>query len=245
MKQAYLSEWAGKPLVNYIQKAGYQINFIRQNNYVDPRLSTHADLFMCQFGLWDEAGLFFGDAERLGPDYPDDIIYNAVCTRNYFVHMITNSDPDMMNAMLVWRQSVVYDDDSNEQVKIIGVNQGYTRCTCLPVDDSSFITADEGLASALESQNASVLKISPGSILLPGFDYGFIGGCAGHIYIDNLENPSGPPQRAIVFNGDLSCHPDFERIVDFIKSRNIYPVYFDSYTLEDIGSILSMEARGF
>ena len=61
MKQAYLSEWAGKPLVSYLARAGYNINFIRQNNYVDPRISTHADLFMCQFGLWDEAGLFFGD----------------------------------------------------------------------------------------------------------------------------------------------------------------------------------------
>ena len=244
MKQAYLSEWAGKPLVSYLAKAGHNINFIRQNNYVDPRISTHADLFMCQFGLWDEAGLFFGDPEKLGPDYPQDIIYNALCTRDFFVHMITESDPDMMEAMLLWRESVTHEDEYTEQVKIIGVSQGYSRCTCLPVDNRSFITADAGLASALESQGAVVLKIKPGSILLPGFDYGFIGGCAGHIYIDHLEDPAGPPQRAIIFNGDLSRHPDFERIVDFIRSRNIHPVYFDNYPLEDIGSILSMEGRG-
>ena len=241
MKQAYLSEWAGPPLVEYLRRAGYNINFIRQNNYVDPRISTHADLFMCQFGLWDEAGLFFGDAEKLGPKYPADIIYNALCTRDYFVHMITESDRDMVDAMMLWRKSIVHQTGDNEQMKIIGVSQGYSRCTCLPVDNRSFITSDQGLANALTSQNATVLTIKPGHILLPGFDYGFIGGCAGHIYIDNLDDPAGPPQRAIIFNGDLSRHPDCEAITDFIKSRNIYPVYFD-YPLEDIGSILSMEA---
>lgn len=242
MKQVYLSEWAGKPLVEYLKKAGYHINFIRQNNYVDHRISTHADLFMCQFGLWNEAGLFLGDAEKLGTDYPKDIIYNAVCTRDYFVHMLTESDPDMMQAMMLWRKTIVHRTDDTEQMKIIGVSQGYSRCTCLPVDNRSFITADVGLANALESQDASVLTIKPGSILLPGFDYGFIGGCAGHIYIDNLTDSDGPKQRAIIFNGDLSRHPDFEKISDFIKSRNIYPIYFEEYPLEDIGSILSMEA---
>ena len=242
MKQVYLSEWAGKPLVEYLKKAGYHINFIRQNNYVDHRISTHADLFMCQFGLWNEAGLFLGDAGKLGAEYPNDIIYNAVCTRDYFVHMLTESDPDMMQAMMLWRKTIAHRTDDTEQMKIIGVSQGYSRCTCLPVDNRSFITADVGLANALESQDASVLTIKPGSILLPGFDYGFIGGCAGHIYIDNLTDSDGPKQRAIIFNGDLSRHPDFEKISDFIKSRNIYPIYFEEYPLEDIGSILSMEA---
>ena len=241
MKEAYLSEWAGKPLIEYLKEAGYNVNFIRQNNHVDPRISTHADLFMCQFGLWEEAGLFLGDAEKLGPVYPQDIIYNALCTRDFFVHLITESDRDMMDAMVLWRESIVSDSDDPEQMKVIGVSQGYSRCTCLPVDNRSFITSDRGLAAALESQGASVLTINPGNISLPGFDCGFIGGCAGHIYIDNLSDPSGSPQRAIVFNGDLSRHPDFEKISDFIKSRNIYPVYFD-YPLEDIGSILSMEA---
>ncbi len=244
MKQAYLSELAGKPLVSYLAKAGYNINFIRQNNYVDPRISTHADLFMCQIGLWDEAGLFFGDPEKLGPDYPQDVIYNAVCTRDYFVHNIDLTDPDLMESMMIWHESMSYQDGISDLGKILDVSQGYARCTCLPVDNCSFITSDTGIAAALESQESYVLKIRPGSILLPGFEYGFIGGCAGHIYVDNLEDPAGPPQRAIVFNGDLSRHPDFQRIVDFIRSRNIHPVYFENYTLEDIGSILSMEGQG-
>ena len=127
MKQAYLSELAGKPLVGYLAKAGYNINFIRQNNYVDPRISTHADLFMCQFGLWDEAALFFGDPEKLGSDYPKDIIYNAVCTRDYFVHSINYTDPFMMQSMMMWHESMSYEDGISELGRVADVRQGYSR----------------------------------------------------------------------------------------------------------------------
>ena len=48
-------------------------------------------------------------------------------------------------------------------------------------------------------------------------------------------------QRAIVFNGDLTVHPDFAAITEFIRSRNILPVWFEDYALEDIGSILAVE----
>jgi hypothetical protein len=109
---------------------------------------------------------------------------------------------------------------------------------CLPVDNESFIVSDEGLAKPLEAQGASVLQIEEGHIRLDGFKHGFIGGCAGNIYVNSDEMTD---QRAIVFNGDLSVHPDFEAITDFIKSRNILPVWFENYALEDIGSILAIE----
>jgi hypothetical protein len=109
---------------------------------------------------------------------------------------------------------------------------------CLPVDDNSFIVSDDAIAKPLEANGAKVLKISNGSIKLKGFKTGFIGGTAGHIYVNNDEMTD---QRTIVFNGDLSVHPDFAAITEFIKSRNILPVWFEDYALEDIGSILSVE----
>ncbi|MCI6992376.1 MAG: hypothetical protein MR892_02860, partial [Clostridiales bacterium] len=77
-----------------------------------------------------------------------------------------------------------------------------------------------------------------GHIKLRGFEYGFIGGTAGNIYVNSDDMQD---QRAIVFNGDLSVHPDFHRISSFIRSRNILPVWFEDYALEDIGSILAIE----
>jgi hypothetical protein len=57
--------------------------------------------------------------------------------------------------------------------------------------------------------------------------YGFIGGCCGKI------------GEQLVFYGDISKHPDFERIYKFIKDRNIKIKWFD-FPLEDIGSIIKL-----
>ena len=208
--------------------------------HVDPRIATHPDLYMCQLGLWSEAGLFFGDPEKLAVAYPQDIIYNAVCTRNYVVHLAEKTDPELKEAMVTWHRSLhrLPDEGDHRDIKILSVRQGYTRCMCLPVDDNSFIVSDESIAKPLESQGASVLMISRGHIKLKGFDTGFIGGTAGNIYVNSGEMTD---QRAIIFNGDLSVHPDFKAITEFIKSRNILPVWFEDYGLEDIGSIIAVE----
>ena len=268
MKKAYISRKAGAPLVSFLVEQGYEINTVTEYGivnqhttdidrtlgiaaaedgtlhatrsiHVDPRIAAHPDIYMCQLGLWSEAGMFFGDADRLRPGYPNDIIYNAVCTRNYFFHLIEKTDPQLAEAMMAWRSELAFaGSDSHAETKIIGVRQGYTRCMCLPVDNDSFIVSDRGLAIPLEDQGADVLLIDEGHIKLDGFDHGIIGGCGGNIYVNTGEMAG---KRAIVFNGDLSSHPDFERITSFIKSRNILPVWFEDYPLEDIGSILTIE----
>ena len=75
------------------------------------------------------------------------------------------------------------------------------------------------------SPHLDVLLIRPGYIILKGFDYGFIGGTCGRIGDE------------IIFNGDISAHPDYDAIQAFIKSRGLDIKYFD-YPLEDIGSII-------
>lgn len=268
MKKVYISRLAGKSLVKFLAAQGYQINTVTEYGiisekttdidtalglvpdeegnlkatkpvHVDYRLATHPDIYMCQLGLWSEAGMFFGDPEKLGSKYPEDIIYNAVCTRDYVFHLIEKTDPDLMDAIVAWRRSLAPGSQPEKnETKIIGIRNGYTRCMCLPVDNESFIVSDKGIARPLEAQGAKVLLISEGHIKLKGFNRGFIGGTAGNIY---MKTEDGNEQRAIVFNGDLSVHPDFKAITDFIKSRNILPVWFEDYGLEDIGSILAIE----
>ena len=269
MKKVYVSRLAGTPLVRFLSGQGYEINTVTEYGiinehttnidealglernaegrlqptrpvHVDPRIATHPDIYMCQLGLWSEAGVFLGDPERLAVAYPQDIIYNAVCTRNYVIHLVEKTDPDLKDAMVTWHQSLQKhpDEGDHRDVKILGVRQGYTRCMCLPVDDNSFIVSDDAIARPLEAQGASVLQITPGHIKLKGFKTGFIGGTAGNVYVNNDEMTN---QRAIVFNGDLTVHPDFGRITEFIRSRNILPVWFEDYALEDIGSIIAVE----
>jgi hypothetical protein len=60
--------------------------------------------------------------------------------------------------------------------------------------------------------------------------YGFIGGCCGKI------------EDEFVFYGDITEHPDFEKIYNFINDRNIKIKWFD-FPLEDIGSILTVKIK--
>jgi hypothetical protein len=73
------------------------------------------------------------------------------------------------------------------------------------------------------------LKVQGGGVLLPGFDTGFIGGCSGRV------------GNELIFNGNLEKHPDFERIRNFVTSKNVKLKYFTDYELCDIGSILEAE----
>ena len=108
----------------------------------------------------------------------------------------------------------------------MNVKQGYACCSIVPVDEDSIITADRGIARAAEAAGIRVLTVEAGHVELPGYDTGFLGGTSGRVGDE------------IIFNGDLSAHPDFEAIRDFIGSRGLKIKYFESYPLRDIGSII-------
>lgn len=221
MKKIYLSELACEPLTEYLESLGFALHFMTgEDTPVYDAVKTHADIHMCQLGLWENSLLFLGNTLRLGGNYPGNIIYNAVCTGKYFIHNLKYTDPDLMQKA------------QSTSLTFIDVPQGYTRCCCLPVDDRSFITSDHGIAKALSAYDVDVLLIEKGHIALPGFDYGFIGGCCGHV-IDN------DGQHVIVFNGDLTMHPDHPEIISFIEEHGIKPVWFKGEPLMDIGSILT------
>ncbi|HHU17320.1 MAG TPA: hypothetical protein GXZ70_03740 [Clostridiales bacterium] len=93
---------------------------------------------------------------------------------------------------------------------------------------NSAITSDNGIAAALKSHSIDTLTISTANVRLKGFPYGFLGGASGRI------------DDKIIFNGNLSAHPDYLRIKDFIEERGLRVVFFEEYPLEDIGSIIQI-----
>ena len=108
----------------------------------------------------------------------------------------------------------------------VPVRQGYTKCSVCVVDESSIITDDESIERACR-EHFDVLKIRKGFVRLPGYDYGFIGGCTGMI-----------DKNAVAFCGSLSSHPDGNRIKAFLSERNVEAVELFEGELIDIGSIL-------
>ena len=95
-------------------------------------------------------------------------------------------------------------------------------------DENSIITYDKGIAKPCEAAGMNVLLVKSGFVKLRGAGTGFIGGASGRI------------DDKIVFNGDLSAHPNFREIAGFIEERGLGCKWFGLYELEDIGSIITV-----
>ena len=109
------------------------------------------------------------------------------------------------------------------------VNQGYTKCSALPVGDNALITSDASIATAAKECGIDVLQICAGHISLSGYDYGFIGGCASFA-------PRGG-MNTVFFCGDSSQHPDAKTIECFCKTHGLSIVNLSNNSLCDVGTI--------
>lgn len=151
--------------------------------------------------------------KSLGYKYPENIILNGLSFKNYFIHNLKFTDKNLMDLV--------------KDKILINVKQGYTKCSCAVLPDNSIITSDKGIYKTLIKVNAEVLLIPPGDILLPGLDYGFIGGCCGAI-----------DEKRVAFFGDLSFYKYGNEVLRFLESRGLEPIYLRTGKLIDRGSLL-------
>lgn len=214
MKEVFLSEKADARLVSYLSGEGYEVRLVP----ADARLGAigdHPDLSMTKLGALPSSPVLPGDPAVFAPDYPQNAACCAVCLDRYILHRRDITAPALKR------------EADRLGLVPINVRQGYAKCACVVVDGSAVITADRGILRALrEHPDIAVLPIGEGHVALPGYDTGFLGGASGRVGDE------------IVFNGDLSRHPDFARIVDFIASRSLGVRFFREYPLTDIGSII-------
>lgn len=101
---------------------------------------------------------------RPGSSYPDNVLLNGLFLDGKLYGKMSAIDP------------VVLDYCTAERIPVVNVNQGYARCSTLIINEHAVITADLSISNALKNNGVEVLRITPGHILLEGYDYGFIGG---------------------------------------------------------------------
>ena len=217
MNKVFISAGADHRLVDYLENIGLQAEPIHTEGLVSGPVSDHPDMFMCRMGISPEAPLVtFGTTigSILSPGYPDEVAFNAACTGKYFIHNLKYTAPQLL--------------DTARSMGMIEVNvrQGYAKCSTVIVDEDSIITYDRGLGQKCIEAGMNVLFITPGYVLLDGYESGFLGGASGRIY------------DTVYFNGDLSGHPDFRAIKDFIEDRGLSVKWFTEWPLTDIGTIL-------
>ncbi len=133
-------------------------------------------------------GIYFHIGEQaVGQKYPETAAYNIVSTSKFLFHNFKHTDLAV--------KDLAFGLDK------IHVEQAYTRCNLIALNNEYFITSDKGIEKQLQAINQDVFYSDPKGILLPGFQNGFIGGCAGFFknklfLIGSLKNyPAGTALR--------------------------------------------------
>ncbi|MBQ9902807.1 MAG: hypothetical protein IJM51_10565 [Clostridia bacterium] len=216
MKNIYISQNADRKLIDYLTSYDRTIHFVPNGNRTYPAVDAHADIYYCQTGVAQHARIIKAGLCEIGEKYPDNIPFNAVFLDRYCIHNLKHTSPSLLKEAKALGLEPVH------------VKQGYTKCNCVVVDGHSLITADGGIIGNLKKYpDIDVLPICQGFVRLDGFEYGFLGGASGRVGDE------------IIFNGNLSAHPDYEAIMQFIASRGLKVKFFPDYPLTDIGSILA------
>lgn len=148
-------------------------------------------------------------------EYPQTCVLNAAKVGR---HIFCNSN---------YIDKKIKDSARAEGLMLIHVNQGYTRCSIVPVGKEALITSDKGIAKAGGKAGLDVLLVSEGNVLLPKQKHGFLGGATGVM-----------DDRSIVFLGDIEKHPDFFAIKDFLNKHKIEYINIKGLPLFDAGSLI-------
>lgn len=157
-------------------------------------------------------------AKKVGKSYPENILLNCLYFGDKLYGKLSAVDPTVLT----------YCKEQN--IELVNVNQGYTRCSTLVISDYAVITADKSIEKVMKSNGAEVLLISSGNIVLEGFDYGFIGGAG--FYDNNI----------IYFFGNVKKHPDYDKIKVFCEKRHSkIEIICEDKPLTDIGGAVVLD----
>ncbi len=233
MKRCVLANGLSKTAMNNLEKHGIEVLGFKCNNSVNEHISFHADI---SFFFDGEDTLFIASEmteyenlfkelvpfvkvipEKLGNDYPSDVLLNcAVVGRN----LICNVDTVSQTVLKYLKE---------KGFSVINVKQGYSKCSVVPVSDNALITDDPSIEKECKKAGIDVLCVSKGSVVLKGFDYGFIGGASGRISCDT-----------VAFCGDIDTHTDAAMIKEFLQEHFMKYLSLDDNKLYDIGSIIPL-----
>ena len=217
----------------YIQAMGYRVVLLPPDPRLSAPVSSHADmlLFLTRNTLitdrtyyekiareeldkiCTDGALKLQLTDEVPGAYPKDIRFNALSLGQYlFCHPMHTSAAVLSAARAA-------------KLTILPTRQGYARCATCPVGEQALITADPAIAAKAKENGLDVCLIRQGHIVLPGYPYGFIGGCC------------GTARDQIFFCGDPYLHPNGEEMLSFIRSHKITPHRIPDLPLFDVGSI--------
>ena len=207
-----------------------EVLWLEPSDKAYPSISSHPDIFFFCYnerccdtvicaknvhinfpeGIMKEIGM-----KNVGNAYPETVPYNAVGIGNILIHNLNYTDEKILD---------LYRKISTKSVQL-NVNQGYTRCNLLALDERNFITSDFGIKRVLEDNGCNVFYVDPHQVTLPGHDYGFFPGCCGLV------------DDCVVVCGSLKHLKECKELKKFIRRNNMRIIELYDGELVDVGSI--------
>ena len=210
---------------NELIRRRIQLYINEENPTLAKPVCTHPDLSLFDFGngtllkdrsavvsLPSQAQVIVGKT-AITSQSPGDIAYDACLLGHYLFCKMESTAPEILRAPLVH----------------VPVHQGYAKCSTAIVSEKAVITEDISIARAMRGVGIDVLELMPGSVSLPGYSYGFIGGACGKIASDILA-----------FFGNIQLHPQYKEIDLFCKKYGVVPLSLSGSALTDYGSLIPL-----
>ena len=197
------------------------VTWLEPSDLAYPSISSHPDIFFfCKDERHCESVICAPD-NSIGNKYPDTCRFNAVGVGNILIHNLKYTDKKILD---------LYRNLSTKSVQI-NVNQGYTRCNLLALNETNYITSDLGIKRVLEEHNFNVFYVDPHQITLPGQKYGFFPGCCG-LVDDNL-----------VVCGSISRLKECKELRKFVRRNGMKIIELYNGELIDVGSIFFVRQK--
>ena len=221
-KTIYVSHLLSDSMLYKLKDDFENIVLVNDNQGLPKPVASHPDLQILKLCntiiTTKELADSFSDVliveKTLGDKYPGDVLLNACLVGDKLFANVDFIDASVKIACI------------DNGIEIVHVNQGYANCSTLSIKDKAIISADNSIIKAAKKSGLDTLQINSGSIILDGYDYGFIGGAS--FYCSDNDT--------VYFFGDISTHPDGEEIIKFIENYNTKVVSLDTCALFDFGS---------
>ncbi len=218
-------------ILNFFKKESIKVLKNDKNQNIDTAVASHVDMALLHLGynkilidkgqkslkniLSKHGFKIFETETEIKGSYPNDVKLNVIISGNKVMCNLKYCDSAIHNLL--------------PDKRFIHVNQGYSKCSVLVVNEDAIITDDESVYRKTVNSNVDCLLVSKGDVSLDGHQYGFIGGASGKIKEDT-----------VVFFGDITKHRDFDKINTFLSRHNCSFVCTDTEKLRDIGGIVPL-----
>lgn len=231
---AILDERSPTPAIRSLERLGYEPILLPPSRSLPAPIASHPDALLffapdailCEksylslakellFRISQAAGKPLRSVDAsLGADYPSDVLFNACpLGKHLFCHP----------------SATAKEIRTHSAYSAIPVRQGYVKCSTLPVGKNALISADPSILAAARAHGIDALQISAGSIVLDGYDYGFIGGCASLTPYADTDT--------VYLCGDPDTHPDGAEIQEFCRLHGVTLHALCDGPLTDVGTI--------